>query len=554
MQNNQHKKPKRLVGAVDGMLSPGAVSPKKHHGGGFRAGQHQPERSQLSDFSRAEGFHPAKQQKIVTPAELPKDTPVGLGMHDETAGQQPVDVIDLSLDEGAKKPKRAKWKRFIPRTKKQKILTALGCFILIVGLVIGYLFMNFNQIFQGGGGAAALQEGVDPTQLKGEGDGRINILLLGKGGGNHVAPDLTDTILVASIDPIGKKAALLSIPRDLWVQPEGFGYTKINAVYANAKGSARAGGANEDDVEKAGLAAIDKLVADKMGIPIHYHMMVDFKGFKQAIDTVGGIDIDVKEENLVYETLWDETTGQNYTLDVRQTGVQRFDGTRALFYSRSRYTSARGDFDRAERQRLVIVALKDKVLSAGTLSDPTKLAGLVGAFGNNVRLNMTQSEMLRLYEIGKSIDSANIASLSLVDPPNAFLTTQGINGISVVVPKAGIDDYSAVQNYVRNAMRDGFLASEDARVLILNGTKTDGLATTKSDELKSFGYKVLKVGTAPTQNYTQTVLVDMRGGAKKYTKHYLEQRLKLTAVTSLPDPKIVPGEADFVIILGSDVQ
>ncbi len=99
------------------------------------------------------------------------------------------------------------------------------------------MFIKTRGIFHGDGqGAAALEKDVvDPTKLAGEGDGRINILLLGKGGVGHEAPDLTDTILVASIDPVQNEAALLSIPRDLYVKDKKGNSTKINALYSNAK-------------------------------------------------------------------------------------------------------------------------------------------------------------------------------------------------------------------------------------------------------------------------------------------------------------------------------
>ena len=87
---------------------------------------------------------------------------------------------------------------------------------------------------------------------------------------------------------------------------------------------------------------------------------------------------------------------------------------------------------------------------------------------------------------------------------------------------------------------------------ILNGSETIGLATKTSNELKSYGYNVTKVGDAPTSTYTKTILVDLTKGVKKYTKNYLEKRLNTTAVTSLPDPNINPGTAEFVIIVGSD--
>lgn len=426
--------------------------------------------------------------------------------------------------------------------------------VLVSGYILGKAYLKSRQVFKGGtAGAAALQENVDPTKLNGEGDGRVNILLLGKGGPGHEAPDLTDTILVASVDPVQKEAALLSIPRDLWVKSKGSSM-KINAVYANSKYSVLNGKKIDNqkaEAEKAGFSAVEQVVEDTMGIPIHYHAMIDFEGFKKAIDTIGGIDVNVTEKTSVYEVM--QIDGRRYVLDAKP-GRQHMDGTKALAYARSRYTSSRGDFDRAERQRLVLIAMKEKAFSLGTFGNPLKINQLISDFGNNMQSSLSTNEVLRLYEIGKNIDSSKVASVGLADPPNNFVTTSNIGGQSVVVPRAGIDDFSEIKNYVRNALKDGFLRNENATIAVYNGTNTAGLAGRRATDLRSYGYNINVVADAPTKNYTRTVLVDLRNGQKKYTKSYLEKRLGVTAVTSMPDGTINPGNADFVIILGANEQ
>lgn len=493
----------------------------------------------LDNFKAANGFHPAQQPNLST---------TGYVAPSQQQPRQSFDgTIDLTLPPAAHKPRQRRKRRI---SSKRGIIGSLVAVILLAGVVVGNNYFNLSKVFKGGAqGAAALQDNVDPSKLKGEGDGRVNILLLGRGGAGHEAPDLTDTILIASIDPVQKHAALLSVPRDLWVQPQGLGHTKINAVYANAKSSARSKRMSDADQEKAGLNAIEKQIQDDIGIPIHYHVMVDFKAFEQAINTVGGIDINVSDKETVYEVLYDHSRGKKYTLDVKQ-GNQHFDGQRALFYARSRQTSARGDFDRTERQRKIMLALKDKVLSLGTFANPVKISQLTDAFGNHVQTNMSVSEVLRLYELGKDIPSSSVASVGLADAPNNYVTTDNINGVSIVRPRAGVDDFSEIQSYIRNALKDGFIANENATVAVYNGTETPGLATRKAKELRSYGYNVSTVADAPTKTYTKTVLVDLRKGQKKYTKHYLEQRLGVTAVNSMPDNTINAGSADFVIIIG----
>lgn len=429
--------------------------------------------------------------------------------------------------------------------------------VMITGVLVGgYLFgkgyLKARQIFKGGtAGAAALQENVDPTKLNGEGDGRVNVLLLGKGGEGHAGADLTDTIIVASIDPVQKEAALLSIPRDLWVRSKGSSM-KINSVYANSKSSVLDGpeiNNQKQEAEKAGFKAIEQVVEDTMGIPVHYHVMIDFEGFKKAIDTIGGVDVNVTDKTSLYEVL--HIDGRQYVLDVKP-GRQHFDGFRALAYARSRYSSVRGDFDRAERQRLVILAMKEKAFSLGTFGNPLKINQLISDFGNNMQSNLSTNEVLRLYEIGKNIDSSKVSSVGLADAPNNFVTTSNIGGLSVVIPRAGVEDFSEIKNFVRNSLKDGFIRNENATIAVYNGTNIGGLAGRKATDLRSYGYNVNVVADAPTKTYTRTVLVDMRNGEKKYTRSYLEKRLGVTAVNSMPDSSINPGNADFVIILGAN--
>ncbi len=327
---------------------------------------------------------------------------------------------------------------------------------------------------------------------------------------------------------------------------------KINAVYANRKNDVLSSTKyNDPDREKKaeeeGIKAIENTITKTVGIPIHYHGMVDFQGFKKAIDTVDGVDVNAPAE--VQETMWID--GRNYRLNV-QPGVSHFDGFRALAYSRSRHTSPRGDFDRSERQRLMLVALKDKILSLGTLSNPLKINQLISDFGDHIETNLSVNEMMRLYDIGKEIPSDKIQSVGLADPPNDYVTTSMIGGQSVVIPKAGVGNYKDIQNFVRNKLRDGYLADENATVMVLNGTNVPGLAGRTAEELKSFGYNMLPAADAPTKSYQETVIVDLRNGDKKYTKHYLENRFGVSTVPNLPDSSINPGMADFVIIIGQN--
>ncbi len=493
---------------------------------------------------------PLQQQRLDTfrhkDGFLPTTQSLG-GSHGDTKAP----LQDNAGMRGSKRKHRPKTKRSPLRRVGRVFAIFLVLAVLGVGGYAGFAYLKVRQVFKGGGGAAALEENVDPVKLKGEGDGRINILMLGIGGEGHEGAYLTDTIIIASVDPVQNEAALLSVPRDLWVKREDGSSGKINEVFAYARESALAKTKDKDAATKAGANATQKVLTNVLGIPMNYYVVVDFTGFQKAIDTVGGVQINVTKELTVSETLWNPMTGKNYVLNVKE-GLQDFDGQKALFYARSRYTSPRGDFDRAERQKSVVIAFKEKVQSAGTYANPVKVTQLLSAFGDHVRTDMSINEVMRLYDIGKNITPEKVASIGLADPPNVLITGENINGLSAQVPKAGTYNYADIQNFVRNQLRDAFIKKENASILILNGTAKEGLASSKATELRSYGYLVSGTGNGPNKDFATTVIVDMRNGEKKYTKNYLEKRFGVSATTQLPDPSIVAGTADFVIILGTD--
>lgn len=449
----------------------------------------------------------------------------------------------------SRRSKKAHKKRSLRRRIVKTTAVLVVALIIATGSLFAYSVIRAQKIFHGNGeGAAALDENVDPAKLKGEGDGRINILILGKGGPGHEAPDLTDTLLLASIDPVAHDAALLSVPRDMYVEDANGYATKINAVYSNAKQSEFAKSGNQEQSEVAGLNAIEDSVTEVLGVPVHYYAMVDFIAFQKAIDIVGGLDIQVKEPLYDWSVAW-LLNGNPLVADE---GLQSMDGKRALLYARSRMGSARGDFDRSERQRDILVALQNEILSSSTLSNPKKLFDLLGTFGNNVRTDLNGiDEVKRLYEIGKDIGQDKIISVSLADDP-ILVTTDFINGQSVVRPIAGLNEYEDIHSFVRNTLRDARLKQENSRVVILNGTSTPGLATAREKELKSYGYNVTLVDNAPTEDYVKTRLISNNPANNKFTENYLTKRLGLNA-----ENVTIPGipaadQADFVIILGSD--
>ncbi|MGH7195106.1 MAG: LCP family protein, partial [Candidatus Saccharimonadales bacterium] len=420
--------------------------------------------------------------------------------------------------------------------------------LIIFGGLLGW--MNLHKIFGGGAGtAAALRSDPNPNLLKGEGSGRVNVLLMGRGGPSHDGPDLTDTMMVASIDPINHKAVLLSLPRDLWVNVPNAGVMKLNAVWETGEfqylGEQKPGSTDPKAIQ-AGFNLVDQAVGNVLGLNVDYNVIVNFQAFQQSVDTVGGVTVDVPSALVDPTMAWENS---NNPLLAKK-GVQHFNGSQALLYVRSRETSS--DFARGQRQRAVLVALKSKIVTLGTLSNPEKISKLLSSLGDNVQTDLTFNNAQRLYQITRRITGANTTSLDLDSGSHPYVTTGNVDGQSIVLPKAGLFNYAAIHQFVSLQLKDPFILEEHAKVLILNGTLIPDLAVRKAKELKVYGYNVTQTGNTPSSDWTKTTLIDLSGNKYKYTKHYLERRFKQTAASSMPDPTIQTNGADFVIIVGSD--
>lgn len=505
---------------------------------GGRSGGFSPQLGSKKQFSQPDGFtaNPRKSN-----SQIPDGTQLG---------RKPVTKqdIDMTLDPSRPKKRRKFFSK--PRTKKEmfkRVAVGTMALVLFVGLaLLGLLWWRASQVLDGGESALALNCDVDPRLLEKEGDGRVNILLLGKGGPGHDGPDLTDTLLVASVDSCQKEVGLLSIPRDLYVEMPGNGSMKINSIYPTAKENALASGKSKKQAEKIAINATEKVVENVTDMPIHYYGMVDFTAFQKAIDTVGGVDVDVKEQLYDPSVAWEN----DWNPVIAEKGKQHFDGKKALLYSRSRYGSARGDFDRTERQREVMVALKDKIFSLGTFSNPLKITGLLNAFGSHVHTDLSIDDMLKLYGIIGEVSNDKVESVGLADPPQELVTTDTVGGLSVVIPSAGINNYSEIHRYLRTKLRDGFLKKEDASIAVFNGTGEAGKAKEYAKMLKSYGYKVTQVGDVSSAG-SGIQLYDLKNGENKYTRQYLELRTKSNTEERIPDGINVDKEKiDFVIIIG----
>ena len=439
----------------------------------------------------------------------------------------------------AQAPLKRRWWQSVSR--RHIAVTSATVIVMMVGFVGFRAVMASSKVVTKNisGGAPALNGIVDPTKLKGEGDGRINILLLGVGGANHDGGTLSDTIMVASIDPANKTVSMLSIPRDLYVKIPGHGYGRINSA------------------DSLGGPELSKtVVSGIIDLPIHYYVQLDFSGFKQAIDAVGGVS--VNNETALSDTSYPCDNGRGYCPFVMAPGPHQLNGTTALKYARCRHGSCGNDFGRAARQQQLIVALRQKALEASTLTNPVKVSGLIDSIGDHVRTDFQPNEWQEMASVIKDIDIAKATTKVLDDSPDGLLvegSTQFPTAGAVLIPKAGAFVYTDIQELAHSLFVDGYLKQENARIEIQNGTGREGLGASIAKQLKAYSYNVTGASTAD-EPATTSRIIDYTGGKKPYTVQYLQSRFRAEVRQETPPAATDPSQPQpqVVILVGSDYK
>lgn len=372
------------------------------------------------------------------------------------------------------------------------VLLGGGVFLWKTGVTLDKVSLGNANIFKS---LVKTLPGVEKT-LKGEAEGRVNILLLGmRGEGVEGGGLLADTIMVLSIHPKNgeadqTKASLISIPRDLYVKVPGRDeQRKINSVYALGEERDRHGGGIED---------MRTIVSDITGLDIPYGVTINFQGFKDLVNAIGGVTVHldqpfeeglqfrglekrcdglkytvfsgnyeekrIKRKNgtyyanpkrypLCFEKMTPETTaalecGGNFKLPA---GDVLLDGEKALCYARARYASS--DFDRARRQQEVIKLIKDKALSLGTLTDFSKVSAMLDSLGNNTSTNLEAWEMKQMLELyQRAGDAGNINQKVLENSPEGLLyaPTQVKETGYILLPIG--DNYDQIRELFRNSL------------------------------------------------------------------------------------------------------
>jgi len=416
-----------------------------------------------------------------------------------------VDFLETSTDRGARK-------------KTMIIAVFFACFVGVLatlGAAASYraaslgtsVFAEFGKL----PGIAEIKEfagsdgPIGANALARTPDDRINILLLGVGGEGHDGGNLTDTIILASFDTEEKKFAMLSIPRDLAYPIGNSQFRKINTVHALYEVNNPGEGATKT------AEALSKLLA----VRIDHVVRIDFNGFAKFIDALGGIDIEI--ERSFTDNSYPAPNHKYQTITFKK-GPAHLDGDNALKYVRSRHgTNGEGsDFARSRRQQIVIHAIRDKLLSMGTLANPKKLSELYGVVSDNLQSDLSAWDMISLAPEATKLDKQKITMRVLTDAPDGELVPANVNGAYMLFPRK--PDWSEIRTIAANPFvtkeqeKQELQPQTDVVIEIKNGTNYEGYAFRVSQKMKSYGYQVPDIDNAKHRGYERSIIYDLTDG------------------------------------------
>jgi len=476
---------------------------------------------------------------------------------------------------GEPKPSRRQRRddRRAKRSKVGKIVKWTVIIILISGVLLGGWFgyktlKASGNIFKGN-----ILDVFQNVPLKQDSNGRTNILILGTSDDDpgHQGANLTDSMMILSVDQNKKNAYMMSIPRDLWVKYGkacDAGYEgKINVYY-----SCMGGGNGNVDTDRTALAKTDTFIGGIVGLDVQYGVNVNYTVMRDLVNAVGGITVTLESRNPLgqMDSNFDWKCGvgdrkvthaevlrrcppNGHYIDYPN-GPAQLDAEHALYLAQARgdaaptYGFEQSNFDREKNQQKIIKAIREKALTAGILTNASKVGGIIDSLGNNLRTTFEAKEVRTLISLAQSIKDNDIQSISLIDAQPALVTTGDYGGVSVVKPSAGIFVYNQIQAYLQQKLSSNPVVREAAVVTVLNGSGVSGAGQAEADTLTKDGFTVDSVATAPDGTY-DPIEVYQIGTGMSATKAKLASLYGITVKTTKP-PVAVSSGTNFVVVVG----
>lgn len=480
-----------------------------------------------------------------------------LAQHFDDGNWTPEDDDLLAAEFGAKeeskKPKK-KGKKEKPQkgTKecKKRRRKRIGIIIAAIFLILIVVFLIWGDwiISKLTGGNSGIWDAIsamvsETVPFDEDENGRTNVLVFGtegydmngsSGKGKHDGAQLTDSIMVISFDQDTKDVALLSLPRDLKV-PKACSAGKINEVYWCH---------NQDGTnEQAGAEALMEQIGNILGIDFQYYVHINWASLVNIIDTLGGITV----------TLDEDINDRGWTNAVAKAGVPiTVNGEQALGLARARHGTTGGDFTRGNTQQKIVEAMVQKVLEKGLGTG--EAINIMNILGDNLRTNFSVDNVKAGISLMSGFDMNNIRQVPLVDYKNNvyYVTTSTINGVSFVVPAAGVGNWKEIKTYVAQMFSSDPVKREGATVAIYNGTSANGLAGNEQSALEEQGYNVIKIGDAPSGICASKYCVYTLTTEKPQTSQALAEKygVEVQDGSGLPQ-NLRTAKSDFVIVIGA---
>lgn len=363
------------------------------------------------------------------------------------------------------------------------------------------------------------------------GSERVNILVLGVDQRDDERsiglPTRSDTLMIASLDPEQRTAALISFPRDLWVAIPGFGEERINAAY-------RIGELRR--VEGGGAALAAQTIDRNFGLRASYFVLVDFRGFEDIIDGVGGVVIDVPRP-----LKDDEYPTYDYGLErvYFMPGPQHMNGATALKYARTRHSDS--DFARMTRQQQVLMSLRDRALRLNMVA---QMPSLMDQGMKAIQTNLSPTEILSLAKLASQIETS--AMSNLVVEGNLVTSFRGIGGAALLAPRR-----AEIQSAVQRTLADPRMVAEGARIEVTASAGMARLSREVVDRLAVQGLHGVRLVTAAGGEPENTVLVT--SGQKPRTTASVLRALGLPESVQSQSVAQEPN-VDIRLILGRDFE
>jgi LCP family protein required for cell wall assembly len=431
--------------------------------------------------------------------------------------------------------RRSRYDLLPPWLTARRSLAALAALVvLLVGIVGARTILALGRLFHESpvavvGDLLHGRSGSSVASHTGAGE-RITIALYGYGGAGHDGGYLTDSIMVVSIQPRGDghlpQIAEISIPRDWWVPLDlGNGkvaFGRINEAYEIGLGQGRFRSSLYSGPQGGGQMA-NATLSRMLGIPIQYYVGVDFTAFKDAVDSIGGIDVVVPHSFTDYRYPHGECDGPHpdcsYTTVHFDAGPQHMDGARALVFARSRESTDPEEgtnFARNRRQQLILTAVKQKVLSIGGLHN---LPDLLNALGDHVMTNLQLSDALSLYDLVKDVPPQDIEHVS-IDDTNFIYECGYPTNCDAAIEFPYDKTFASLHHYVQNLFPDPAILQEHVPITVVDGSgRGNGADARWAQLLQDIGFAATAGGTVRPVSTTE--VLDATAGRGTRTASWL---------------------------------